>query len=168
MGYQIVYYIGIAVIIIALILSVVTFIKFNVVEAFKDIFGTDINTTFKKKNISSKNKKAPKNIPVEVKEKAEIEEKKIEVKPAVVEEVIEDDSLLEEDTGLLEDETGLLEDETGLLEDETGLLEEETGLLEDETGLLEDETGLLMNDHGFTDKFTIELEAISINTEDKI
>lgn len=181
MNYEVMFYVGMALTIILLIITIVAFFKCNVVEIIYDLLGIKRN---KKSNETKKDKEYAARVQVKRVDEAQIQTKtdlveKQATKEYVIESSIEDTFTIK--TGLHKDEgTELLEDgdtgslnnncETSLLEDdETNLLDgDETSFLdEDETGLLDEgETSLLEEyEDGFAKVFTKEIDITVIHTD---
>ncbi|MDY2630631.1 MAG: hypothetical protein SOV85_04675 [Clostridium sp.] len=163
MKYEIMFYGGLVITLITLILAIISFLKLNVAEALCDLVGIN----FKAKRISKSNKEKRKysnlsrrikpDITVRKEKKNNIDNNAIvdnkNIKPRYDYNNLDEESttlLNEENTTLLDEEgTSILEDSTTLLEDEstTMLDEENTTLLEDEsTTMLEDENTTLLDE----------------------
>lgn len=167
MKYQIMFYGGLVITIITLILAVISFFKLNAAEALCDLVGI---------NLKSKNKLKIKLIKKEKKKEHKINKKNKEYdstnkgsyKESDSYKHIELEATLDYDTTILDNEgTTLLEDEnTTLLDDEcTTLIDsEETTIISDEF----DETTLLEDDNGFSDSFINEIDIVLINSNKRM
>ncbi|WP_291628751.1 hypothetical protein [Clostridium sp.] len=181
MKYEIMFYGGLVITLITLILAIISFLKLNVAEALCDLVGIN----FKAKRISKSNKEKRKNSNLSRRIKPDITVRK-EKKNNIDNNAIVDNknikprydynNLDEESTTLLNEEnTTLLEDEsTTMLEDEnTTLLDEEfTTLLDgEETTIISDdleETMLIEDDNGFSDEFIKEVDIVLLNSDEII
>ncbi|MBD7910205.1 hypothetical protein [Clostridium cibarium] len=171
MNYEVMFYVGMALTIILLIITIVAFFKCNVVEIIYDLLGIKKG---KKSNTTKKDKEFAARVQVKKVDEAKIQTKTDFVEKQVTKEYVIESSLEDnEGTQLLEEgKTGPIvnNNETSLLDDETSLLEEvddETSLLEEETGLLDEgETSLLEEyEDGFARMFTKEIDITVIHTD---
>lgn len=171
MKYQIMFYGGLVITIITLILAVISFFKLNAAEALCDLVGINLK---KKKTpkikISKKEYKFNKKDKLSKSTNSEAYkglDNNEQIEPKVIVDY-EKTKLNEESTSLLNDEgTTLLDDEnTTLLDDEgTTLLDsDETTIISDEF----DETTLLEDDNGFSDSFIKEIDIVLINSNKRI
>lgn len=165
MKYEIMFYGGLVITIITLILAIISFLKLNVAEALCDLVGIN----FKAKRISKSNKEKRKysnlsrrikpDITVRKEKKKNIESKDIEenknIKPRY-----DYNNLDEESTTLLNDE-----DTTLLDEENTTLLDgEETTIISEDA----EETMLIEDDNGFSEKFIKEVDIVLVNSDEII
>lgn len=189
MKYEIMFYGGLVITLITLILAIISFLKLNVAEALCDLVGIN----FKAKRISKSNKEKRKysnlsrrikpDITVRKEKKNNIDNNAIvdnkNIKPRYDYNNLDEESttlLNEENTTLLNDEnTTLLDGEnTTMLEDEnTTLLDEEFTILLDgeETTIISDdleETMLIEDDNGFSDEFIKEVDIVLLNSDEII
>lgn len=181
MKYEIMFYGGLVITLITLILAIISFLKLNVAEALCDLVGIN----FKAKRISKSNKEKRKYSNLSRRIKPDITVRK-EKKNNIDNNAIVDNknikprydynNLDEESTTLLNEEnTTLLDEEnTTMLEDEnTTLLDEEFTILLDgeETTIISDdleETMLIEDDNGFSDEFIKEVDIVLLNSDEII
>ena len=192
MKYEIMFYGGLVITIITLILAIISFLKLNVAEALCDLVGINFKAKrISKSNKSNKEKRKYSNLSRRIKpditvrkeKKNNIESKDIEenknIKPRYDYNNLDEESttlLNDEDTTLLNEEnTTLLDEEnTTMLEDDnTTLLDEEfTTLLDgEETTIISDdleETMLIEDDNGFSDEFIKEVDIVLLNSDEII
>ena len=159
MKYEIMFYGGLVITIITLILAIISFLKLNVAEALCDLVGINFKAKrISKSNKSNKEKRKYSNLSRRIKpditvrkeKKKNIESKDIEenknIKPRY------DYNNLDEDTTLLDEEnTTLLDGE------ETTIISEDA-----------EETMLIEDDNGFSEKFINEVDIVLVNSDEII
>lgn len=186
MNYKVIFYVGLTLTIITLIITIIAFFKCNVIEIICDLFGfkRGMKLSNKPKKKSHKDTiKVKKVDEVHVINKNDLEDKyptrhydiqKVEESTQNLQKgvgaYVEEGTMLleEEETSILEESTTLLDEETSLLDEETSLLDEETSLLDEETTLLEDEETSLLEeacDTGYSDVFVNELDIVIVHTD---
>lgn len=179
MNYKVIFYVGLTLTIITLIITIIAFFKCNVIEIICDLFG------FKRgMKLSNKPKKKSHKDTIKVKKVDEVHvinkndlEDKYPTRHYDIQKVEESTQNLQKGVGayveegtmlLEEEETSILEESTTLLDEETSLLDEETSLLDEETTLLEDEETSLLEeacDTGYSDVFVNELDIVIVHTD---
>lgn len=168
MKYEIMFYGGLVITLITLILAIISFLKLNVAEALCDLVGINFKAKrISKSNKSNKEKRKYSNLSRRIKpditvrkeKKNNIEGKDIEenknIKPRY-----DYNNLDEESTTLQNDE-----DTTLLDEENTTLLDgEETTIISEDA----EETMLIEEDNGFSEKFINEVDIVLVNSDEII
>jgi len=162
MGYQIMFYVGIAGALLTLIISIIVFIRLNISEVIEDLTGFSLHKWVKKLKAGGRSKQEQKMKPItrEIQPRRDVD---LEV---AVSGSVEATELLEAE-GFSFDSSEATELLTETDADETGFLPEAD---EDETELLmeanEDETQLLTEDDSETELLSSEIdETVLLNEE---
>ena len=176
MKYEIMFYGGLVITIITLILAIISFLKLNVAEALCDLVGINFKAKrISKSNKSNKEKRKYSNLSRRIKPDITVRKEKknnIDNKAIVDNKNIKPrydyNNLDEESTTLLNEEnTTLLDEEnTTMLEDDNTTLldEEETTIISDDL----EETMLIEDDNGFSDEFIKEVDIVLLNSDEII